>query len=700
MQRFVSICLIIALVPVSSSALPAGMGNNKEICIENTLDGGSLIAGSCGSILTCEEWKDNDPTKNIMSYTVARYTPQGVLLWRVNYFDPRNIVDCEAAIEIDEFNDFILTLTSDISGKVVAVVKYNQYGEMLWVRRINSAALHNIAESRESLSFLDNHTEPLRLPYQNGWPLVVQMSPFTISQSITGANFEPEDDENELTLCMMWNVHAWNHDAAYVPDWPVDPSVNYRGASIILQDGIGKLAFASWGTPEMVHVYSNYGIQDPGWPQIPGGYVGDSPVRADMDEDDIPEIVTGTGSPYYAYNWNPDASLVPNWPVNLTQNVTGQAVGDVNNDGELEFVCTSTTLWNKRVWVISADGQILHEWQPIAINGTGSSNSPVLADLDSDGDLEIILGGYAEIWCWHHDGTLYWAEVLPRGGDVSQIAVGDLDGDGDLEVVVCNTTRVFLLNHDGTLHEGDWPVAIPSGSWVWSSPEHSGPVIADIDGDGMQEIVLNGYCNYHGNYHWFLIAFNPDGSIVRGFPCIEPADYAPACSPTILDIDGDGDIEICSYAEDHPSPAFGYLRVVVYDLPTPFDPALLDWPMIQHDPQRTGCYGGVVNYEPEINDFSPAQAYEATPSEFALRTSYPNPFNPETVLSFELRAASFVELAVYDIQGREVARLVDGFHSAGMYQRTFDGAGLASGVYFACLQAEGFSQTRKLLLIK
>ncbi|MBL7190493.1 T9SS type A sorting domain-containing protein [bacterium] len=90
----------------------------------------------------------------------------------------------------------------------------------------------------------------------------------------------------------------------------------------------------------------------------------------------------------------------------------------------------------------------------------------------------------------------------------------------------------------------------------------------------------------------------------------------------------------------------------------------------------------------------------ALPYEFALYPPYPNPFNPETVLTFDLSKAGQVSLIVYDIQGREVARLVDGFQPAGMYQRTFDGSELSSGVYFACLKAEGFSQTRKMLLIK
>lgn len=86
--------------------------------------------------------------------------------------------------------------------------------------------------------------------------------------------------------------------------------------------------------------------------------------------------------------------------------------------------------------------------------------------------------------------------------------------------------------------------------------------------------------------------------------------------------------------------------------------------------------------------------------EFALNDAYPNPFNPTAVLSFQLPVASFVSLTVYDISGRLVADLVNGWRDAGVHDVTFDAADLASGVYLVRLQAEGFIQTRKILLIK
>ncbi|NQS99228.1 MAG: T9SS type A sorting domain-containing protein [candidate division Zixibacteria bacterium] len=89
-----------------------------------------------------------------------------------------------------------------------------------------------------------------------------------------------------------------------------------------------------------------------------------------------------------------------------------------------------------------------------------------------------------------------------------------------------------------------------------------------------------------------------------------------------------------------------------------------------------------------------------TPAEFILHPAHPNPFNAETIISFELRAASCVKLMVYDVSGRETARLFDGWESTGIHQVVFDANSLPSGVYFARLSAGNESQTRKMLLIK
>jgi|GEM_PF-5887143 len=90
----------------------------------------------------------------------------------------------------------------------------------------------------------------------------------------------------------------------------------------------------------------------------------------------------------------------------------------------------------------------------------------------------------------------------------------------------------------------------------------------------------------------------------------------------------------------------------------------------------------------------------ALPSTPALLQNYPNPFNPETALGFKLPAPGYVSLRVYDTAGREVATLVDGWTEAGVHEAVFDGTGLASGLYFARMQAKDYTGVLKMMLIK
>ena len=88
------------------------------------------------------------------------------------------------------------------------------------------------------------------------------------------------------------------------------------------------------------------------------------------------------------------------------------------------------------------------------------------------------------------------------------------------------------------------------------------------------------------------------------------------------------------------------------------------------------------------------------PSAFALIQNYPNPFNPSTTIPYQMPRAADVRLAVYDLLGREVVRLVDGPKPAGYYSTTFDAARLSSGIYFYRLSAAGFSAQRAMIFLK
>jgi hypothetical protein len=91
----------------------------------------------------------------------------------------------------------------------------------------------------------------------------------------------------------------------------------------------------------------------------------------------------------------------------------------------------------------------------------------------------------------------------------------------------------------------------------------------------------------------------------------------------------------------------------------------------------------------------------AVPGEFSLSQNYPNPFNPSTTISYAVARTSQVSLDVYDMAGRLVQNLVSGTREPGQYLANFNASGLASGVYFYRLSADGaLIQTKKLALIK
>ncbi|MEP7171214.1 MAG: T9SS type A sorting domain-containing protein [Bacteroidota bacterium] len=94
------------------------------------------------------------------------------------------------------------------------------------------------------------------------------------------------------------------------------------------------------------------------------------------------------------------------------------------------------------------------------------------------------------------------------------------------------------------------------------------------------------------------------------------------------------------------------------------------------------------------------QSSETSPDKFTLSQNYPNPFNPNTKINYELRITNYVTLKVFDVLGNEVRTLVNEKQNAGSYQVDFEGSGLSSGIYFYTLKTDGFSETKRMTLLK
>ena len=109
-------------------------------------------------------------------------------------------------------------------------------------------------------------------------------------------------------------------------------------------------------------------------------------------------------------------------------------------------------------------------------------------------------------------------------------------------------------------------------------------------------------------------------------------------------------------------------------------------------PNEDNANGVIVS---GVKEISPV-----TVNTFQLDQNFPNPFNPLTMIKYQLTMSGFVTLKVFDITGREIQILVNRKQNAGNYSVPFDGKHLPSGIYFYTLQTGNFSSTKKMILLK
>ncbi|MGH7491811.1 MAG: T9SS type A sorting domain-containing protein [bacterium] len=110
--------------------------------------------------------------------------------------------------------------------------------------------------------------------------------------------------------------------------------------------------------------------------------------------------------------------------------------------------------------------------------------------------------------------------------------------------------------------------------------------------------------------------------------------------------------------------------------------------------------GGQVPKRSNVEESTIAIETNGIPITYSLLDNYPNPFNPETKISYEMAQDGFATVRVYDFLGREIMTLVDRYQTAGKYVVTFNAAELPSGMYVYQLTVNDFISTKKMLLLK
>ena len=156
------------------------------------------------------------------------------------------------------------------------------------------------------------------------------------------------------------------------------------------------------------------------------------------------------------------------------------------------------------------------------------------------------------------------------------------------------------------------------------------------------------------------------------------------------------------------------LPVAVEYMGDDYKAVTLSFPLYYMNDEQARAFISKV-LEERFGELTDVDETAAVPHSFELSQNYPNPFNPTTTIEYSVpvkvnsekfiraklsESGSTVNLRVYDVLGREVATLVDGYKTAGSYKVKFDASGLTSGIYFYNLRAGNYADSKKMILLK
>jgi hypothetical protein len=240
------------------------------------------------------------------------------------------------------------------------------------------------------------------------------------------------------------------------------------------------------------------------------------------------------------------------------------AGGDLDGDGDGDLAALSFGI-HDGVWVYECPPSPFSEstWSSsLAREGQDDLESLVLADLDGDGDLDIVAGNSVpspkddtRVWIYRNDGTPFagrWpqhelAPVLDLNGGAFGLDAADMDNDGDVDIVTAGyNAGVVAWENDGTPWDGGWGEKVVFMNEAAGRYLHTSAALADLDGDGDPDIVLTMDRNP------VVYAYENDGTPFAGsWSGRMIGTHADDCiHAAVVDLDLDGDLDIASVGFD------------------------------------------------------------------------------------------------------------------------------------------------------